>query len=361
LEQNTSELKIIPMSEIVPEPVNWLWEPYIPGGAITLIQGDGGLGKTTIALVVATAVTIGGTLPDSSIITPANVIIQNAEDSYCQTIRPRLDMLGADCEKIFTIDEKEVALSMADCRIEQIISKKRAKLLIIDPVQAYFGKANMNSAGGVRPLLKHLGNVAAKHDCAVLLVGHLNKKPAKAQYAGLGSVDIFAASRSVLTVCELSDDGIRRGLVHIKSNLAPKSVSQAYSFDPHEGFKWLGACDATDSEAMGKKPKTESQMDRAVSFLKRFLGGVPMLATDLMEMADEEGISEKTLKRAKSALGVISRKTGEQWYWILPIDVKFKEVCQDAQEGQEGQEILMDSLTSLAPLCIEEKTKTAAT
>jgi len=358
LEQNTPELKIIPMSEIVPEPVNWLWEPYIPSGATTLIQGDGGLGKTTIALVVATAVTIGGTLPDSSIIIPANVIIQNAEDSYCQTIRPRLDMLGADCEKIFTIDEKEVALSMADCRIEQVITEKNAKLLIIDPVQAYFGKANMNSAGGVRPLLKHLGNVAAKHDCAVLLVGHLNKKPAKAQYAGLGSVDIFAASRSVLTVCELSDDGIRRGLVHIKSNLAPKGVSQAYSFDPHEGFIWLGACDATESEVMGKRPKAESQLDRAVSFLKKILGSTPVLATDIMEMADAEGISEKTLKRAKSELGIISRKTGEQWYWILPIDVEYKEVSQDAQDGQE---ILMDSLTSLAPLCIEEQTETAAT
>jgi len=67
------------------------------------------------------------------------------------------------------------------------------------------------------------------------------------------------------------------------------------------------------------------------------------------------------LKRAKSELGVTSRKTGEQWYWILPIDVDFREVNQDTQDGQESQEISMDSLTPLIPLCIEEKTETAAT
>ena len=47
-----TELKMIKMSDIQPEPVEWLWEPYIPSGAISLIQGDGGEGKTTTALAI---------------------------------------------------------------------------------------------------------------------------------------------------------------------------------------------------------------------------------------------------------------------------------------------------------------------
>ena len=193
-----TELKIIKMSDIRPEPVDWLWEPYIPNGAITLIQGDGGTGKTTVSLAIAAALTKGEALPGGNTPVPSNVIIQNAEDSYAQTIRPRLEMMGADCDMIHVIDEDEQALSLSDERIEETIVQTNAKLLLLDPIQAYFGGANMNSANGVRPLMKKLGMVAARHNCAVLLVGHLHKKSGKAQYAGLGSIDIFAASRSVL-------------------------------------------------------------------------------------------------------------------------------------------------------------------
>lgn len=329
-----AELKIIRMSDIVPEPTDWLWEPYIPYDAITLIQGDGGLGKTTVSLAIAAAVTGGSMLPGSSSIVPSSVIIQNGEDSYHQTIRPRLDLLGAGCDMIHVIDEEDEALSLADNRIEQTIIQTQAKLVIIDPVQAYFGKANMNSAGGVRPLLKHLGAVAARHGCAVLLVGHLNKKSGKAQYAGLGSVDIYAAARSVLTVGETNSEDDIRAIVHIKSNLAPKGVSQAFNFDPLSGFTWLGACDTTADEIMGKRPKPESRFAKARRFLESVLAGEPVPAVDIMQMAEEQDISHKTLHRAKDALGVISRKIGTQWYWILPIDVEYTEVSQDGQGSQ---------------------------
>ena len=46
-----AELKIISMDEVQSKEVNWLWYPYIPYGKITIIQGDPGEGKTTLALV----------------------------------------------------------------------------------------------------------------------------------------------------------------------------------------------------------------------------------------------------------------------------------------------------------------------
>jgi RecA-family ATPase len=229
------------MSEIQPEPVNWLWEPYIPSGKITLIQGDGSMGKTTAAMAITAAVSTGTPLPGSGYYAePANVIVQNAEDSYSQTIRPRLEQSGADCGMIHVIDEDEDALSFSDERIEQTIMQTKARLCILDPVQAYFKGANMNSANSVRPLMKHLGKVAERHDCAILLVGHLHKSGGKAAYRGLGSIDIYAAARSVLTVgCAGVDENIRV-MVHNKSNLAPAGKPQAFTLDPVYGFTWTG-------------------------------------------------------------------------------------------------------------------------
>ena len=354
-----AELRIIKMSDIRPEPVDWLWEPYIPSGAITLIQGDGGMGKTTVSLAIAAAVTTGDALPGGSRAVPANVIIQNSEDSYAQTIRPRLEQLGADCGMIHVIDEDEKALSLSDERIGQTLIRTGAKLLLLDPVQAYLGGANMNSVGGVRPLMKRLGMVAARHGCAVLLVGHLNKKGGKAQYAGLGSIDIFAAARSVLTVgCTGIDDNIR-AIVHNKSNLAPAGKSQAFGLDPVSGFTWMGDCDTTIDEVLGKGKKPETQFAKARRLLETVLAHEPVPAVEIMQMAEEEGISPKTLNRAKDALGIISVKRGTQWFWILPIEAEYTEGGQDGQHGQDdhveggqGDVCQVKLLTTLTALTI---------
>jgi KaiC/GvpD/RAD55 family RecA-like ATPase len=343
------------MSDIRPEPVDWLWEPYIPSGAITLIQGDGGTGKTTASLAITAALTKGEALPGGNTLIPSNVIIQNAEDSYTQTIRPRLETLGADCRLIHVIDEEEQALSLSDERIEEAIARTNAKLLLLDPIQAYFYGANMNSANGVRPLMKKLGMVAARYNCAVLLVGHLNKKGGKSQYAGLGSIDIFAAARSVLTVGNTNIDENVRAIVHNKSNLAPAGKPQAFGLDPISGFSWMGDYDITIEELLGRKRKPESRFAKARRFIETILENGPVLAVDVFEKAEEQDISISTLNRAKEALGVISVKQGEQWFWVLPIEVECTEVNQHSQHSQgsqnNGQEVFQIApLTNLSNL-----------
>jgi len=347
------------MSEIQPEPVDWLWEPYIPSGAITLIQGDGSAGKTTVTLAIAAALTRGDALPSGNTLIPSNVIIQNGEDSYAQTIRTRLEQMGADCDRIHIIDEGEKALSLSDERIEEAIVRTNAKLCLLDPVQAYFGRSNMNSANGVRPLMKRLGEVAARHNCAVLLVGHLHKKASKAAYAGLGSIDIFAASRSVLTVGYTNADENIRAIVQNKNNLAPVGKSQSFSIDPLHGFQWLGECDVTVDEVLGKPRKPESQFAKARKFIETILAHGPVLAVEVMERAEVEGISLSTLNRAKEALGAISIKQGDHWYWILPIEAECRDVTQDSQHHQDFQDskhevLLLPDMTNLSNLTILE-------
>ena len=333
-----AELKIIKMSEVHSKPVKWLWEPYVPLGAVSLIQGDGAEGKTTVSLAIAAATTKGESLPGSGVCAaPARVIIQNAEDSYTQTIKPRLEKLGANCDRIHFIDENEQPLSFTDERIEQAIIQTSAKLLILDPLQAYFGGANMNSAGGVRPLMKKLGEVAARHGCAVILVGHLHKKRGKAAYRGLGSIDIFAAARSVLTVGRVSEDENIRVIVNNKNNLSPAGSPQAYRIAPASGFEWIGESDVTIDELLSGTKKPESQFIKASRLIETELARGVVPAADIMQLAEEQGISPKTLNRAKDALGVISVKRGAAWYWDLPIEVEYTVVEEDGQHGQDIQ------------------------
>jgi archaellum biogenesis ATPase FlaH len=339
-----AELKLKKMSEFQTEPIEWLWEPYIPLGAITILQGDGGLGKTTISSAIAAAVSTGTALPGQSSLSRAPVIMQNAEDSYSKTMRPRLEDFNADCDKIHVIDENEQPLSFTDERIEQAIMRTKPKLVIIDPIQAYFGGRDMNSTGAVRPIMKQLGKVAERNNCAVLLVGHFHKQGSSPQYRGLGSIDIYATARSVLTVGKTDMDDDIRAVVHNKSNLSSPGVSQAFGFDPADGFKWLGDYEITVEEMLSGKRKEkvndgqtdsppEGQSGKARRLIESALAGGAIPAADMMRMAVEQDISAKTLNRAKDALGVLSVKRGSQWYWELPIDVEYTEVSQDSQHG----------------------------
>ena len=340
-----AELKILTVSAIQSEQVEWLWKPYIPFGKISIVQGDPGNGKTTMALAIAAAVTTGTPLPSDYTTVPGNVIFQSAEDGLADTIKPRLERLGADCDRVHVIDESEKSISLSDERIEQAIVEKNAKLFILDPLQAYLGGADMHSANGVRPLMKQLAAVAEWTGCAILIIGHLNKKGGKSQYRGLGSIDIYAAARSVLTVGKLDADENMRAVVHNKSNLVPPGASLTFELDSANGFRWCGAYDVSIDELLsGKKQAPESQSSKARQLIKTALAHGPVPAADLFQMAERQGISAKTLNRAKDALGVVSIKRQGWWYWDMPIEVAY---TQSEEGGQDGHAPALTSLTIL--------------
>ena len=225
VEKQNVELKLIHMEDVVSKEVEWLWYPYIPYGKITIIEGDPGEGKTTLVLKLAAALSRGLPLPcdDDKEYEPIHIIYQTAEDGIEDTIKPRLEKAGADCSMIRVIDETDKELSMTDDRLEQAIIETGARLIILDPIQAYIGATvDMHRANEIRPVLKHLGIIAEKHNCAIILIGHMNKASgSKSTYRGLGSIDIQATARSVLLVARLRDKPNIRIMAHDKSSLAP--------------------------------------------------------------------------------------------------------------------------------------------
>ncbi len=231
MEENKTELKLIHMSEIESEEVSWLWYPFIPYGKLTIVQGDPGDGKTTFVLNVAAKLSKGEALDEAmKCEEPIHIIYQTAEDGLADTVKPRLEKAGADCTRISVIDESDKSLSMADERLEEALQRTNAKLLILDPIQAYLGGGmDMNRANEARDMTKRLGVLAEKYKCAIVLIGHMNKAAGnKAAYRGMGSIDFYAVARSVLLVGRIEGEPELRALVQIKNNLAAFGHSKAF-------------------------------------------------------------------------------------------------------------------------------------
>ena len=322
------DLELIRMSDIQPEEVQWLWYPYIPLGKLTVIQGDPGEGKTTFVLAVIAALTKGEALPEREPLDPVNILYQTAEDGLADTIRPRLDALGADCSRVLVIDESKRELSLSDERIRQAMEEIGAKLLVLDPLQAYLGaEVDMHRANEVRPILKRLGSVAEQMGCAVVLIRHLNKMQGqKSGHRGMGSVDFQAAARSVLLVGRAKEDPQLRIVVPDKSSLAPEGESIAFALDPEQGFQWKGYCAYNAEELLGGSTKQVQTKTMQAEETLRNLLDKPAPAEEILRRITAAGISERTLMTAKKNLGVLSEKRGGQWFWRLPSGQGCKDV-----------------------------------
>ena len=300
-------VKIIRMSDVELTPVEWLWKPYLPFGKLSVLQGNPGEGKTYFAMHLAAACTNGKLLPNMERMEPFNVIYQTAEDGLGDTVKPRLIEAGANLDRVLVIDDSDVQLTLSDERIEKAIIENNARLVIIDPIQAYLGAdVDMNRANEVRPIFMRLGQVAQRTGCAILLIGHLNKAAGmQSLQRGLGSIDIAAAVRSVMFIGKLKHDPTMRILTHEKSSLAPPGVSLAFSLGDEGGFRWVGEYDITADEMLsGIEPQRETKTQQAKDLICTLLaGGKQVLSEDIDKAALERGIPGRTVRDAKRELG----------------------------------------------------------
>ena len=264
------DIGLVCMAEVEPEEVTWLWFPYIPLSKLTLLEGDPGIGKSWVSLAIATAVSLGKGLPNTEGIEPAKILLASAEDGLGDTIRPRLDRMSADVEKIHAIkiplDFGNGGLAILEGYIERI----KPALVIIDPLVAYIGATvDIHRANETRAVMAKLADIAERHSVAILAIRHLTKGGTlKPIYRGLGSIDLAAACRSILMAGCDPEDNNKRGIVHIKSNLALAGVAIGYKLTS-EGFYWTGESDLTWQKILSAEDTGgKSALDEATEFLR---------------------------------------------------------------------------------------------
>ena len=312
---------VIFMDSVQPQEVKWLWYPYIPLGKITILMGDPGEGKSTLALNIAAAVSRGLDFPDLHTVRtpPQFVCYQNAEDGLADTIRPRLDKAGADASMILCLNEGAQDVSIVSAGLQEVIAKLQPKLVILDPLQAYLGAdVDMHRANEIRPVMHYLSNLAEQHGCAILLIGHMNKRSdMKSSYRALGSIDLTAAARSVLIVARDPQAPEHRVIAQVKNSLAPEGELVSFTMDEEGQFRFEGPYAITVDKLLQGSENTRPR-NRACELLQEWLTQHGRLSVEeIMELADSEGISKRTLKRAKSQLPIRSVRSGEKWYWEL--------------------------------------------
>lgn len=339
------------LSEVKPEQVRWLWPGRIPLGKVATLDGDPGLGKSTLTAEWAACVTNGRAWPDGSRCEPGGVVLLSAEDDAADTIRPRLDAAGANPAKVYHLTgvavrddtgaytDRDVYLPGDLPVVEAAIEQMAARLVVIDPIMAYLSSdVNSHRDQDVRGALRPLAALAGRTGAAIVLVRHLNKAMGgSALYRGGGSIGIIGAARAGLLVAPDPDDpesgkpNGRRVLAVVKSNLSMEVPSLTFHVmsapdNPSVGvIEWGEVSNRTANDLMSQPTGEEERSERtdAEAFLSDALADGERPAIEVSREARSLGISDRTLARARKALGVRSERRGGTgadgaWYLSLP-------------------------------------------
>ncbi len=303
-------------------PVEWLWYPYIPAAKISVLQGDPGGGKSMLMLDIIARLTTGEPLPDGKRIKPINVIYQCSEDGIEDTILPRLERAGADCSRVAHIEEDLISVTLDDDLIRQTMVESDARLMVVDPFQAYLGDSCLANAIDMRRVLRKLGLWAKVNNCAVVLVGHLNKKSGRKElYRGLGSVDIMALARSVLQVDKSEEEQQVRCFRQIKNSLSENGAELCFRITKDGLLCWDNSTENLAHDALSNHSTDVlrgEKSEEVADVIIQMLANGPVRATEILQAITDKGISQRTMKTVKKKMGVKSLKKQGQWYWTLP-------------------------------------------
>jgi hypothetical protein len=328
------------LSEVKPQRVSWLWPGRIPFGKLTILDGDPGLGKSTLMLDLAARLSTGRELPGGAKHDPAGTIILMVEDGLADTVVPRLQNAGADLSRIISLDmvldeEGNNQLpSLPSCipDLANLVAPVEAKLIIVDPIMSYLGeKTSSKDDQSVRRALTPLASFADQTGIAVVVLRHFNKaSKLDVIYRGQGSIGFIGIARSGLVVGHDPDDPSRNVLASSKSNLGPIPPSLAYRLVNCENdaarVDWEGVSYHT-AQTITDQPQDEegrTALDEAVDFLRDRLANGRTLSTAVQKSAREAGLAWDTVRRAQRKLRIVPKKAQEQdgqWTWALPDEV----------------------------------------
>ena len=304
--------------------IDWLWKPFIPYSKVTIIEGDGGDGKTTMILTIAAMLSQGiqppalmrGHLQPSNSCDPITTFYLTNEDEVADSSLKRFVRAGGDPTRFAYSGELEHHMTINEEELREVISQTQARLIIVDPFQAFLPEGtNLGSITRMRGIFTLLGNVAKSTGAAIVLVGHLNKSEgSKDIHRGFGSADIAASVRSILMVEMDKKDRENRWVRTIKSNFDESDYTPVrLVLDADRRLSFVEYEEDNDEE-----PAQTSKTKRAMDILEEMLMDGPVPVSEIHAVMADEGIGDKTAQRARQRLGAVSDNLDGVNVWRMP-------------------------------------------
>lgn len=321
------------LDEFDEEDTDWLMAPYIPFGGLTMLQGEPGVGKSTVMRAILACLTSGNALPNGARHEPMNVIYLDCEDSITKVAARSFRLLGGDKKRISVISPEDVidgvpvmpneaAIESLEDRIQDV----NARMVVIGPIVEYLGaQVNLNSATEVRPFFARMSRIAERRNVAFVFLHHVGKSTMnKAIYRAVGTIDIPAAMRSILQVGVDPDDTEIRALAHVKSNWAAPGKSIGFSIGDDGAVLWGGSselsADRMNEQRQSGRDINPARKSKCLDWLRdRMEVGIPIGLKSLEEEAKENGFSRATLFRARDQLPIGTRNWNGmcEWFWVV--------------------------------------------
>lgn len=342
------------LQDVKEREVEWVLHRRIPAGMLSLLAGDPGFGKSTVAISVASLVSRGGYFIDGTAVPQGRVLWLTSEDDLSSVLRPKFRASGADDSRVHFIDGVrsggEVVPFSLDTDLPKLeVALKRfndVRLIVIDPLLSYMGEAEYGHHQEVRRVLAALKILSEQYRVAVLGITHLNKMVGGTVLQRLaGCMAFVAAARAVWVVAPHPDDRDRRLMVCAKMSVGPMPTGLEFTIEgePPEA-KWKTVPVTMTAEELFRS-SLEDDAGPAVSWLSDYLSDGPRSSRDIMEDGEKAGFKPGAINRAKERMGIKPRKEGMRggWVWALP-GWKPSEDVEGAEGAGGGQ--LHQSATS---------------
>jgi putative DNA primase/helicase len=337
--QSPSGLIIVRASDVTPVAVDWIWDGRIARGKITIIAGLPDVGKSQIGAHIAARITKGEHWPNGARAPQGDVVILASEDGIEDTWVPRLMAAGADLTRVhfikMVIDKHGKRRSFNLQEDLEVLGEKlnvlqKPQLLVVDPITSYLGKVDAHRTPDVRAVMDPIGDFAERSGIGVFAVTHPPKSQVTAMNAFTGSMAFVAGARIAFIVVP-EPETQRHLMLAVKNNVGQKAQGRGYIIEGKTAAPGIIApriiwddapVDMTADQALAainRHNKDGGSLTEAKDFLRELLAKGPIPAKEAEEAAEANGVSERTLRRARKELGIKTSKSSFDagWTWSM--------------------------------------------
>ena len=340
------EQATVSLDTVAPQQIECLYDPYIPLGKVTVLDGHPGEGKGLWTTTIGAYLASGTPLPLPRQVQsarlrgsqpPQRTLFVSIEDGIADTQRVRVEaqLRALGCrdrkldEALSHVRAWRQLLRFDDTGyrvLEREVRRWKVRLLVLDSAYSFVdARVDMYRENEIRPILQALGDIASRTNCALLFVRHHKKGSGRDEHIlhrGIGSIAVIASARSGLALVVNPENRDERVVIHTKCNYAGKGRPLVFAI--RDGLMtYRGASDLSEGQLIGAERRRKSV--QAVEFLRSILAEGPMAATRIRALGRQLGLSERTLTRACLAAGVVSKKRSKKdgergegyWVWKL--------------------------------------------